>query len=95
MNFYKSGGKHKTQKSLDKWTKQKWTTASGKKSSETGEVYAPKKTIESLKSTPSEDVNLLQQIERKEKLLQRVNNMLDMVYIRVSEEMLWMEGCLV
>lgn len=53
MNFYKSGGKHKTQKSLDKWTKQKWTTASGKKSSETGEVYAPKKTIESLKSTPS------------------------------------------
>jgi len=53
MNFYKSGGKHKTQKSLDKWTKQKWTTASGKKSSETGEVYAPKNTIKSLKSTPS------------------------------------------
>ena len=43
----------KGQKSLKKWTKQEWTTASGKKSSETGEVYAPKKTIESLKSTPS------------------------------------------
>ena len=42
----------KGQKSLKKWTKQKWTTASGKKSSETGEVYAPKKTIESLKSSP-------------------------------------------
>ena len=42
----------KGQKSLKKWTKQQWTTASGKKSSETGEVYAPKKTIESLKSTP-------------------------------------------
>lgn len=40
-----------SQKSLDKWTKQKWTTPSGKKSSETGEVYAPKKTIERLKST--------------------------------------------
>lgn len=41
----------KTQKSLKKWTDQKWTTASGKKSSETGEVYAPKKTIAKLKST--------------------------------------------
>ena len=41
-----------TQKSLDKWTKQKWTTASGKKSSETGEVYAPKSQIKRLKSTP-------------------------------------------
>ena len=41
----------KTQKSLKKWTKQKWTTPSGKKSSETGEVYAPKKTIDKLKST--------------------------------------------
>jgi hypothetical protein len=41
----------KSQKSLKKWTKQKWTTPSGKKSSETGEVYAPKKTIEKLKST--------------------------------------------
>jgi hypothetical protein len=40
-----------SQKSLDKWTKQKWTTPSGKKSSETGEVYAPKKTIQKLKST--------------------------------------------
>jgi len=41
----------KTQKSLKKWTDQKWTTASGKKSSETGEVYAPKKMIAKLKST--------------------------------------------
>jgi len=40
-----------SQRSLRRWTKQKWTTASGKKSSETGEVYAPKKTIERLKST--------------------------------------------
>ena len=37
--------KAKSQKSLDKWTKQKWRTASGKKSSKTGEVYAPAQTI--------------------------------------------------
>jgi hypothetical protein len=41
----------KSQKSLKKWTKQKWRTASGKKSSNTGEVYAPSKTIARLKST--------------------------------------------
>jgi len=41
----------KSQQSLKKWTGQKWTTASGKKSSETGEVYAPAKTIAKLKST--------------------------------------------
>ena len=41
----------KSQKSLKKWTKQKWTTPSGKKSSETGEVYAPKAQIQKLKST--------------------------------------------
>ena len=40
-----------SQKSLDRWTKQKWRTPSGKKSSETGEVYAPSKTIAKLKST--------------------------------------------
>lgn len=39
------------QKSLDRWTKQKWRTPSGKKSSETGEVYAPAATIKKLKST--------------------------------------------
>ena len=40
-----------SQKSLKKWTKQKWTTPSGKKASETGEVYAPAATIKKLKST--------------------------------------------
>ena len=42
----------KSQRSLKRWTKQKWRTASGKKSSETGEVYAPAATIKKLKSTP-------------------------------------------
>lgn len=41
----------KSQKSLKMWTKQKWRTASGKKSSKTGEVYAPARTIAKLKST--------------------------------------------
>jgi len=45
--------KAKSQKSLDRWTKQKWRTPSGKPSGETGEVYAPSATISKLKSTPS------------------------------------------
>ncbi len=32
----------KSQRSLRAWTKQKWGTKSGKKSSETGERYLPK-----------------------------------------------------
>ena len=43
--------KAKSQRSLDRWTKQKWRTTSGKKSSKTGEVYAPAATIRKLKST--------------------------------------------
>ena len=43
----------KSQKSLKRWTKQKWRTASGKKSSEPVEVYAPAATIKKLKSTAS------------------------------------------
>jgi hypothetical protein len=44
-------GKAAPQKSLDRWTKQKWRTPSGKPSGETGEVYAPSATISNLKST--------------------------------------------
>jgi hypothetical protein len=44
------------QKSLDKWTKQKWRTKSGKPSTQgpkaTGERYLPEKAIKSL--SPSE-----------------------------------------
>ena len=40
----------KSQKSLKDWGKQKWTTKSGKKSSETGERYLPEKAIKSLSS---------------------------------------------
>jgi hypothetical protein len=44
--------KSASQENLDRWTKQKWTTASGKSSKSTGEVYAPAKTISKLKGTP-------------------------------------------
>jgi hypothetical protein len=38
------------QKSLKAWTKQKWQTKSGKKSSVTGERYLPEKAIKALSS---------------------------------------------
>lgn len=38
----------KSQRSLRKWTEQKWRTKSGKKSSETGERYLPEKAIKAL-----------------------------------------------
>ena len=40
----------KSQRSLKAWGDQKWTTKSGKKSSETGERYLPKKAIENMSS---------------------------------------------
>lgn len=40
------------QKSLKAWTEQKWTTKSGKRSSDTGERYLPEAAIKSL--TPAE-----------------------------------------
>lgn len=38
----------KEQKSLKAWSKQKWRTKSGKKSSVTGERYLPEKAIKAL-----------------------------------------------
>ena len=40
----------KSQKRLKSWTKQKWKTKSGKKSSVTGERYLPEKAIKALTS---------------------------------------------
>lgn len=37
-----------SQKSLKEWTEQKWTTKSGKRSSDTGERYLPEAAIKSL-----------------------------------------------
>ena len=44
------GGLAKSQQSLKAWGDQKWTTKSGKKSSETGERYLPEKAIKALSS---------------------------------------------
>lgn len=38
----------KPQQSLKSWGEQKWTTKSGKKSSDTGERYLPEKAIKAL-----------------------------------------------
>ncbi len=38
----------KSQKSLKKWTSQKWRTKSGKPSAKTGERYLPEKAIKAL-----------------------------------------------
>ena len=40
----------KSQTSLKNWSKQKWKTKSGKKSSDTGERYLPEKAIKALTS---------------------------------------------
>jgi len=40
----------KSQKSLKKWTEQKWRTKSGKPSAKTGERYLPEKAIKALSS---------------------------------------------
>ena len=60
-------GLAKSQKSLNKWTKEKWRTGSGKKSSETGEVYAPEATIKRLKSTPAGRKKLAEANRKKRK----------------------------
>ncbi len=56
-----------SQKSLDRWTKQKWRTPSGKKSGETGEVYAPSRAIEKLKSTKKGAAKLAEANKKKRK----------------------------
>tara|TARA_B100000963_G_scaffold351258_1_gene362606 strand:+ start:778 stop:1173 length:396 start_codon:yes stop_codon:yes gene_type:complete len=52
--YKKAGGGYsgakKSSNSLSKWSKQKWRTKSGKKSSQTGERYLPEKAIKSLSS---------------------------------------------
>jgi hypothetical protein len=59
-------GKSKEQRSLDKWTKQEWRTQSGKNSSDTGEVYLPKRRLKSLLKTLS-GKKKLQAANRKKK----------------------------
>ena len=41
----------KSQKSLRRWTKQKWRTKSGKPSSKTGERYLPERLLKAMTSS--------------------------------------------
>jgi hypothetical protein len=41
----------KSQKSLRRWTKQKWRTKSGKPSKKTGERYLPERLLKSMTSS--------------------------------------------
>jgi len=41
----------KSQKSLNKWTREKWRTKSGEPSAKTGERYLPTKAINALSSS--------------------------------------------
>lgn len=45
------GRKTKAARSLTKWTKQKWTTKSGKPSLKTGERYLPERLVKSMSSS--------------------------------------------
>jgi Family of unknown function (DUF5872) len=71
---YKSGPS-KSQKSLKRWTKQEWRTPSGKPSVQgpkaTGEVYAPKKAIERLRSSPGGMQKLVSATRAKRAALQK------------------------
>ena len=79
----------KSQKSLKRWGKQKWRTPSGKKSSETGEVYAPSKTIKRLLQKVEE--NLQQQTEKNVQQPRKANNTPDMDYIKVKKGKQWLQ----
>jgi hypothetical protein len=64
----------KSQRSLKSWTKQKWRTKSGKKSSETGERYLPSAAIKAL--TPAEYA-ATSRAKKKEKERKRKLNLPD------------------
>ena len=76
----------KSQKSLKRWSKQKWRTPSGKKSSKTGEVYAPAATIKKLKSTAAGRKKLAAANKKKRAATKKVNNTLDMVYTKEKKD---------
>jgi len=63
------GGPSKQQKSLKRWTKQDWKTPSGKPSTQgpkaTGEVYAPRRAIEKLRSSPGGMAKLAAATQKK------------------------------
>jgi hypothetical protein len=74
QEYKKAGGKYKSgptskQKSLKRWTKQEWTTPSGKPSVQgpkaTGEVYAPRRAIEKLRQSSGGMAKLAEATRKK------------------------------
>jgi len=74
QEYKKAGGKYRSkptakQKSLKRWTKQEWTTPSGKPSVQgpkaTGEVYAPRRAIEKLRQSPGGMAKLAEATRKK------------------------------
>jgi hypothetical protein len=63
--------KKATQKSLAKWTKQKWRTPSGKPSLETGEVYAPSAAIAKLKTSKEGRERLAKAVMEKREAMRK------------------------
>ena len=65
------GGKTKAQKSLSKWTKEKWGTKSGKNSTQgkkaTGERYLPKKARDSLSKKEYAKTSAKKQLKKQKK----------------------------
>ena len=74
--YKKAGGGYsgakKSSNSLSKWSKQKWRTKSGKKSSETGERYLPKKPLKVYHQKNMQELQL-----RKEKIKLVENNLVN------------------
>ena len=64
----------KSQKSLKAWTKQKWRTKSGKKSSETGERYFLKK-LSRLYHLKSMRLLLVRNVKTQRKASSTANNL--------------------
>jgi len=62
----------KSQESLRNWTKQKWTTASGKKSLDTGEAYFPAAAVAALKKAGLYD----DAVRQKKALQKQASNLL-------------------
>ena len=66
------GGKYRGNKkdtnSLVRWTKQKWRTKSGMKSSITGERYLPEKAIEALSNSEYKETSRIKKLWMKKGL---------------------------
>jgi hypothetical protein len=78
----------KSQKSLRRWTKQKWRTKSGKPSSKTGERYLPASLIKSMSSSEYAYET------RKKRTKEAICGMLNVHPYRLEERCVDIHNCL-